>query len=289
MRPVLKQMKLKHYIRAMYILIFLICVLGIAIAMYLQFFKEERIDIELGLTDQNSEEEDAYDELKAEFPRLFNNKIEINQKDSNEVQKLNSNYDIVVSAYTYQKVEDRCILNVNIPYININKEKVIKINEKIKEKFKNKADKYDKESSSENVIYTVSYTAYIQKNILSLVIRSEWKEGERNQKIEIFTVNYNIKEDKEISLSELMEMKNIKNNYAENKIKKEIQSKQEQIESLETALGANGNLYKRNAKSDIYKLENTKQYFLGKNEMLYLVYSYGNNEDTSEIDLVIFK
>ena len=48
------------------------------------------------------------------------------------------------------------------------------------------------------------------------------------------------------------------------------------------------NVYQRNPNNDMYKLENTQNFFLGKNEVLYLVYAYGNNENTSETDLVIF-
>ena len=48
-------------------------------------------------------------------------------------------------------------------------------------------------------------------------------------------------------------------------------------------------MYKRDYTSDIYKLENTKQYFLGINGILYLIYAYGNNDYTSEFDMVIFK
>ena len=50
------------------------------------------------------------------------------------------------------------------------------------------------------------------------------------------------------------------------------------------------NVYVRDEQSEIYKLKNTPNYFLGKNNYLYLVYSYGNDKETytSEVDLIIF-
>ena len=48
------------------------------------------------------------------------------------------------------------------------------------------------------------------------------------------------------------------------------------------------NVYVRNPNDDMYKLENTPNFFLGKNKTLYLVYAYGNNDYTSETDLIIF-
>ena len=38
---------------------------------------------------------------------------------------------------------------------------------------------------------------------------------------------------------------------------------------------------------DIYKIENTKNFFLGKNKTLYLIYAYGNKNYTSEMDIVV--
>ena len=48
------------------------------------------------------------------------------------------------------------------------------------------------------------------------------------------------------------------------------------------------NIYLRDQDSEIYNIDNTPNFFIGKNNYLYLVYAYGNNEYTSVIDLVIF-
>ena len=45
----------------------------------------------------------------------------------------------------------------------------------------------------------------------------------------------------------------------------------------------------RDSKSEEYKVENAKYFFLGEKGYLYIVYPYGNKEATSEMDLVIIK
>ena len=37
----------------------------------------------------------------------------------------------------------------------------------------------------------------------------------------------------------------------------------------------------------MYKLENTNNYIIGENGLLYIIYAYGNNNYTSEVDIVI--
>ena len=66
-----------------------------------------------------------------------------------------------------------------------------------------------------------------------------------------------------------------------NKIKQE-QAKVEELKKL------GYNIFERDPSNDMYKVENTTEYFLGKDNFLYLIYAYGNENYTSELDLVIF-
>ena len=73
---------------------------------------------------------------------------------------------------------------------------------------------------------------------------------------------------------------------------KEVQSKI--IETIKLASN-NANIYKelgynkylRNVNDSMYKIENTKVYFLGENKALYIIYPYGNSNYTSELDLLV--
>ena len=49
-----------------------------------------------------------------------------------------------------------------------------------------------------------------------------------------------------------------------------------------------GNMYNRDLNSEIYKVENTENYFLTQDGYVYVVYSYGNNEYTNVVDVIIF-
>ena len=49
-----------------------------------------------------------------------------------------------------------------------------------------------------------------------------------------------------------------------------------------------GTLYERDLSSDIYKVENTQNFFLTQDGNIYIVYAYGNNDYTNEMDIIIF-
>ena len=289
MKPVVAQKKKHNLIWVLYVIIFIICILGIGISVYMQFYQDEKMGLIFGRADISSEEEDRYNDLKAEFSSLFTNNIERTQDENFSIEKLSEDYDIIVTAFSYESQEDNYKLNANIPQLNIKKEIPININKQIRDKFKIKAEEIQESENEENTIFTVSYIAYLQQDILSLVIRSELKEGTKNQKIEIVTFNYNLREDKEVSLMELLKLKGINNEDANKKILIDIEKVQSQNDALEEMTSSKGSLYKRDITSEIYKVENAKQFFLGKDGMLYIVYPYGNDEYTSEMDVIILK
>ena len=47
-------------------------------------------------------------------------------------------------------------------------------------------------------------------------------------------------------------------------------------------------IYDRDYRSALYKMQNTSCFFLGDDGYLYLVYAYGNQNFTSEMDLIAF-
>lgn len=285
MRPVLQNNKIQRKLWILYAMIFIICTIGIGVALYLQYFKDEKPEIVFGIHSEESEEEDEYNDLKADFNNIFTNQVEKLQEDVN-VEKINNDYDIVVTAYGYEKKEDNFTLEVAIPYINIKNNEAIQFNQQIRKKYRERAESLLEQVSSMNIIYSVEYRAYIQNNILSLIIRSEFKEGEKSQKVTIETFNYNLIENREVSIEEILSYKNIDKSDANDKIKNEIKTIQEQNQPL---IDQGYNFYERDYTSDIYDILNSKQYFWGKDGMLYIIYAYGNEEDTSEMDIVIFK
>ena len=199
-----------------------------------------------------------------------------------DIKKIQEEYDIVATRKNIKEQKDEYTLDVSIPIINIENETIDQYNNNLSEKYEQKVNEI---MADTGYIYTVKYKAYIQNNILSLVIYSELKEKTSNQKIMLETYNYNLLENKEVTLEELLTLKNIDTNVANNKIKNEIKQISEQNNSL-TELGYN--LYQRDLSSDIYEVKNVKQYFYGEDGNIYVVFAYGNDNETSEMDIVIF-
>ena len=287
MRPVLPKKHLSYKLWIIYALIFLMCILGIALALYrTQYFQEENVGRALGIIDKDSEKEDQYNDLKAEFNTIFTNQVENLQNTNVNVEKINNDYDIVVTAYYYKEDKENITIDVAIPYINVQHDSARLFNKQISENYKNRAETLKNQISSLSIIYSVQYKAYIQNNILSLAIRSEYKEGNKSQRISVETFNYNLVEKREVSINEILNLKNITANDATKRVKDEIKKIQEQNQPL---IDQGYSFYQRDYNSSEYEVSNCKQFLYEKNGMLYLVYPYGNKEDTSEMDVVIFE
>ena len=287
MRPVLPKKKFSYKVLIVYIVIFIVCVVGIAIALAkTQYFKKENVGRALGIIDKDSKKEDEYNELKNDFDSIFTNQIENLEPSNTNIQKIKNDYDLVVTAFNYKEDKENCTIDVAIPYINVNQLLAKKFNRIVKQIYRKKAETLKNQISSMNTIYTVHYKAYLQNDILSIAIRSEYKEGEKSQKIMVDTFNYNIVEQREVKIDEILKIKNIKNIEATNKIRSEIKAIQEQNQAL---IDEGYSLYQRDYNSNMYDVINCGHFLYGKNGMLYVIYPYGNQEDTSETDIVIFE
>ena len=136
----------------------------------------------------------------------------------------------------------------------------------------------------QKTIYSVEYTAYVNSNILSLVIKSTLKEEQNPQRVIVKTYNYNISTNEQVSLAQLIEIRGLQNTYVNEQIRKTVEDSNNMALSLKN-LGYN--VYIRDLDSDIYKIQNTTNYILGKNNTLYIIYPYGNANYTSELDVVV--
>ena len=279
--------KISLKIKLVYIIIFIVCAVGIAVAIAkTQYFQEENVGRALGFIDEDSKKEEEYNELKNEFDNIFTNQIENLQQENMTINKINNNYDLVVTAYNYKEDKDNCTIEASIPYINVNHSLAREFNKRVNMIYKQKAEILKNQISTMNIIYTVQYKAYLQNNILSLAIRCEYKEGDKSQKIMVETFNYNVVEQREVKIEEILKIKNIKNTEATNKIRSEIKAIQEQSQAL---IDEGYSIYQRDYTSNMYDILNTTQYLYGKNGMLYVIYPYGNKDNTSETDIVIFE
>lgn len=263
-----------------YVLIVLVCVMAIGIAIY-QFFADEKLGVILGIT--STQDEEKYNELKSEFDNIFTNSL-LQSEEQENTNKLEQDEDLVYTEYEKEENSTNDYdVKVSIPYINIDSNVIEKYNEEIKNTFETKAESA-LQTKNKNIIYSVEYSAEITDEILSVIIRSTLKEGSSAQRVIIKTYNYDLKNNKEISLEEMLELRNIDIEEAQEKINSEIKQEQTQAEELQ---GLGYNIYTRDSTNDIYVIENTTEFFV-HNNYLYVIYPYGNQENTSEVDLVIF-
>ena len=283
MRPVIEKNRfgVRHVV---YIIMITICVIAIGIGVYMQFFQDEKLGVILGITKE--EEDIELKNLKDNFFNIFSNNIDVLEVYDGKITKIKEDMELIVTAYSKEEQGENYNIDIKIPYFNIKSEEAVKINKEIQSTFKDKFESVRSSKSENSIIYNVKYKAYINKNILSLVILSELKEENSNQRIIIQTYNYNLNENKLVTIAEIIKNKNIDINQANKTIKETIDSAQNENIKLKE-LGYEVDL--RNSDSEEYKIQNADQFFIGEKGYLYIVYPYGNKEFTSEMDLIIFR
>ena len=269
-------------LKIFYIGILAVCAIAIIAAVIIQIVKVNTSSGDVSKLPQLTEDQKS--QHKEEFYSIFENKVNYLENNSYKINKIESNKEIVYLGYQNNdsKINDY-ELKVNIPYININNPIIEEFNTQIKDTFEKKA-KSIINTQNNNAIYTVDYTAYIANNRMSLVVRSTLKEGTNAQRDIIQTYNYDLTNQKEYTIDDMLNAKGITKKEANQKIKEEIRTQQEKSEELEK-LGYT--MYKRDYTSDMYSINNVTEYFMGKDNALYIIYAYGNENNTNEMDVVI--
>lgn len=265
---------------SVYIISLIICILAVIIVVGVQILGNDVIDNMFGINKivKRTEQEEA--ELKANFETIFDNKTD--DKGNYNIQKIESNKEIVYNSYQKEEKNENYELNVNLPYINIQNKYIEDFNKEIKNTFEAKAEEI-LNSTENNSIYTVKYKAYVENNILSVVIYSDLKQNTIAQRVIVQTFNFDLERNKKLALEDLIELYDLSKNEIQNKINTDIKEEQGKTEDLKE-LGYN--LFSRDLNSTMYKVENISEYFVYNNN-IYIIFAYGNNQITSEMDLVI--
>ena len=263
-----------------YVTVLLICVIAVIVVVGSQILGNDVVDNLFGINKitKRSEEEEA--SLKANFENIFDNQVE--DKGEYKIQKINSNEKIVYTNYSKEDKTEKHEISVNLPNINIKNDAVENFNKEIENTFKGKAEEILKDSN-QNIIYIVKYKAYVENNILSLVIYSDLKQNTSAQRVIVQTFNFDLKENKKLTLEDIVNSFDLKKSEVQNKINADIQKEQKKSEDL-IKLGYN--IFSRDINSDIYKVENVSEYFVYNNN-IYIIFAYGNDKMTSEKDIVI--
>lgn len=278
--------------KIIYVIISIICVISIIIGVYEQFFnkKDDNTNISTnGKVEEPIEQikEKTMEEIKDEFNAIFINSFSSEGKDISDIERINKEKNIVYAAYNIQQENDFFNIDLNIPVINIKGDIPKEFNKITQEVFVKKANEVMENTNvSEKIIYSIDYAAYINGDILSVIIKSSLKQGNNPQRIIVQTYNYNIKIKEKVTLSNIIEQKNID----EQKLKSKIDRALQIVKREEEILTQSGySVYVRDLNSDVYKLENITNFFLDNDEKLYIIFAYGNQNFTSELDIVKYE
>ena len=100
MRPVIEKNRfgVRHVV---YIIMITICVIAIGFGVYMQFFKDEKLGVILGITKE--EEDIELKNLEENFFNIFSNNIDILEAYDGKVTKIKEDMDIIVTAYSKEE------------------------------------------------------------------------------------------------------------------------------------------------------------------------------------------
>ena len=284
----------KRYL--LYTVISIICVIAIFMGVYYQLFGENTNsnipNNEIANNKPNKEETIDLEALKEEFESLFNNEFNTQGYDINEIEKIPNlqEKDIIYTAYDIQEEKDeenkKYNIDIKIPVFNVNGDVVSEFNKTTQSVFADKAN--DILTKSENhTVYNMEYVAYLNENILSLVIKSTLKEGNNPQRMIVQTYNYNVETGEKVTLNEILESKGINFEEVNQKIEKQVKEANKQAEAISEALSQLGqSVYMRDLDNAMYVTDNVTHFFVGLDGQIYIVYPYGNTNFTSEIDII---
>lgn len=269
----------------LYLVIAIICIISIIIAFYVQFYARIDIGKMMGIESEliyGKKSEEEAENLEMNFDQLFTNSIE-GENDLSNSKKKDAEKPIVYTKIAKKETKvNNFDVEIYIPYINIDNEIADEYNKEI-ETFIQKAREILNTENNNNAIYLVEYVATIQNDILSVMIKSNLKEGSNAQRLIIETFNYDLRNNKKITLEELLKVERLNINDVQTKINDEIKTEQKRVEDLEK-LGYSR--YNRDVTSNMYKIENTNVFYMSK-DAIYILYPYGNENLTNDLDMII--
>lgn len=269
----------------MFVIIIIICIFAINFGVYWKFFRDT--GAKNTINNETMQPVINTEEISKNFNTIFNNTIDYQGNNINiaGVTKIDQNRYLVYTLYRKKEtIENKYDMDIQIPYINISSTIIEKFNKQINDVFVEKARNVLTQATN-NTIYSVEYMSYINSNILSLVIKSNLKEGNNPQRVIIQTYNYNLSTNEEIKLNQILEIKGLYEQNVQERIYNKVEEANREAESLKN-LGYN--VFIRNLNSNIYDIRNTNNYFIGSNNKLYIIYPYGNSNFTDAMDVIVF-
>lgn len=265
-----------------YALIVAFCIIAIIVGVNAQFFSTKESDEVPDINVSNVVSVNEEIDISNKFMQLFDNKLP-QFKDYPNIEKgdLSKNYLYIYSENPQlpngpysKKLDGKYDIVAYLPVFNINSD--------VTNSFNNITINYFVKMMNDIVLngttntnLTISFAANVNDNILSVAIIAKLKEGDKPQRIMIQGYNYDLANNKEVKVADVLAKKNVDIATANSKIEKVVKS-------------ADNTLYKRELTNPIYSIDKVTNFILGRNGELYIIYAYGNqaNVYSSEMDIV---
>ena len=265
-----------------YALIVAFCIIAIIVGVNAQFFSTKESDEvpEINVSNVVSVNEEL--DISNKFMQLFDNKLpQFKEYPNIEKIDLSKNYLYIYSEnpqlpngpYT-KKLDGKYDIVAYLPVFNINSDVTNGFNNITINYFVKMMNDIVTNGTT-NTNLTISFAANVNDNILSVAIIAKLKEGDKPQRIMIQGYNYDLANNKEVKVADVLAKKNVDMATANSKIEKVVKS-------------ADNTLYKRELTNPIYSIDKVTNFILGRNGELYIIYAYGNqaNVYSSEMDIV---
>lgn len=265
-----------------YALIVAFCIIAIIVGVNAQFFSTKESDEVPDINVSNVVSVNEEIDISNKFMQLFDNKLP-QFKDYPNIEKgdLSKNYLYIYSEnpqlpngpYT-KKLDGKYDIVAYLPVFNINSDVTNGFNNITINYFVKMMNDIVTNGTT-NTNLTISFAANVNDNILSVAIIAKLKEGDKPQRIMIQGYNYDLANNKEVKVADVLAKKNVDMATANSKIEKVVKS-------------ADNTLYKRELTNPIYSIDKVTNFILGRNGELYIIYAYGNqaNVYSSEMDIV---
>lgn len=265
-----------------YALIVAFCIIAIIVGVNAQFFSTKESDEVPDINVSNVVSVNEELDISNKFMQLFDNKLpQFKEYPNIEKSDLSKNYLYIYSEnpqlpngpYT-KKMDGKYDIVAYLPVFNINSD--------VTNSFNNITINYFVKMMNDIVLngttntnLTISFAVNVNDNILSVAIIAKLKEGDKPQRIMIQGYNYDLANNKEVKVADVLAKKNVDMATANSKIEKVVKS-------------ADNTLYKRELTNPIYSIDKVTNFILGRNGELYIIYAYGNqaNVYSSEMDIV---
>ena len=272
----------------LYILIAVFCIFAIIAGVYAQFIEGGSNVIKTSNEKGNVINEKDVEQIKTEFNDLFTNTINLNGFDDSGIEKMYPNEGIVYSGYKKKEETESYDVNIDLPVINIKSEVAKSFNENTNAIFVTKGNEVlTKKDTTTITRYSIDYVGCVNGNILSLAIRSTLKEGDGTQRVMIQTYNYNLSTNTVVKLNDVITVKELNKEDVNKKIHNTIEEAIKQEKAIQE-MGYN-TVFTRDIENDMYTVDGATTFFFGENKNLYIIYAYGNNNFTSEMDIILYE